>query len=80
MAIGDRLHRADEVLSVSASRILRGEMDADKAPCRKAALLRMECRRALTNVPPFFVRGWHGGLRRKQSRAAAAQPPYFAAQ
>jgi hypothetical protein len=61
-AVGDRLDRADELVSKSASRVLHGDMETGKALYRQAASELLECRKSLTSVQPFFVRGWHGGL------------------
>ena len=57
-----QLARSDELVAAAAAQLLREDVPAMQVLYREAAEGLLECRKRLTSVQPYFVRGWHGGL------------------
>jgi alpha-mannosidase len=57
-----QLDHADTLIAEAAKSLLNGNIDAMQQTYRNAALELVACRKSITKVEPYFVRGWHGGL------------------
>ena len=58
----ERITTADGLVATAARRLLAGDPDAARRLLRKGGDQLLAARQALTQVKPYFVRGWHGGL------------------
>ena len=57
-----RIAAADGLVATAARRLLAGDPDASRRLLREAGGQLVAARQVLTQVKPYFVRGWHGGL------------------
>jgi alpha-mannosidase len=60
--VSQQVARSDELVAAAARQLLGDDMPGMQALYREAAEGLLQCRKALVNVQPYFIRGWHGGL------------------